>query len=69
MWSLNILYLIVFIRFQHDGRQRQMGMYAPFLELDLAPIRTGLCGDELLEVADGVVWAAFDAYWTNDASV
>ena len=69
MWSLNILYLIIFIQFQHDERQRQRGMYAPFLKLDLAPIRTGLCGDELLEVADGVVWAAFDAYWTGDTSV
>jgi hypothetical protein len=46
-----------------------MGMYAPFLELDLAPIRTGLCGDELLEVAHGIVWAAFDTYWTDNASV
>ncbi len=40
-------------------------MYTPFLELNLAPICTCLCGDELLEVAHGIVWAAFDAYWTG----
>ena len=33
---------------------------APFLELDLARVRAGLRGDELLEVADGVVRAALD---------
>ena len=44
-----------------------MGVYVPFLELNLAPIRTGLCGDELLKVAHGIVWAAFDTYWTDNA--
>ena len=46
-----------------------MGVYIPFLKLDLAPVRTGLCSDELLEVADGVIRAAFDSYWTDDTSV
>lgn len=41
----------------------------PFLELDLAPVRTGLCGDELLKVAHGVVWAAFDAYFASQAII
>ena len=34
---------------------------APFLQLDLGVISTGLCCDELLQVADGVFGAALDA--------
>jgi len=41
----------------------------PFLELDLAPIRTGLWGDELLEIAHSIVWAAFDAYFASQAII
>ena len=48
---------------------RDVDGYAPFLELDLAPIRPSLCGDELLEVAHSIVRAAFDTYWMDNASV
>jgi hypothetical protein len=36
--------------------------HAPLLELDLGVVRACLRGDELLEVADGVVWAALYAH-------
>ena len=36
--------------------------HAPLLQLDLGVVRAGLRGDELLEVADGVVRAALDAH-------
>jgi hypothetical protein len=35
---------------------------APFLELDLPIVGSGLGGDELLEVTNGVVGAALDAH-------
>jgi len=41
----------------------------PFLKLNLLPIRTSLCGDELLEIANGVVWAAFDTHFASQAIV
>jgi hypothetical protein len=65
-----LIYIVpCFLFISNTMGERQMGMYTPFLKLDFAPIRTGLCGDELLEVADGVIRAAFDSYWTDDTSV
>ena len=42
-------------------RTRREDGGAPFLQLDLGGISTGLCSDELLEVADSVFGAALDA--------
>ena len=41
----------------------QVYVGAPFLELDLGVVCAGLGGDELLEIAYGVVWAALDSDW------
>jgi hypothetical protein len=36
--------------------------HVPFLEYNLPPIRTILCSDELLKIANCVIWAALDTY-------
>ena len=37
----------------------------PFLELNLLPVRAGLSGDELLEIADSIIWATLDAHYIS----
>jgi len=41
----------------------------PFLELDLRVIRAGLGTDELLQVADGVVWTALHTNFTAETVI
>lgn len=41
----------------------------PFLQLDLRAVCARLCGDEFLEVADGVIRTAFDADWVVEIAI
>jgi hypothetical protein len=38
-----------------------MNNYSPFLKLNLGGVCPRLCGNEFLEIAYGIVWAAFNA--------